>query len=262
VTFVHVDRGEAPLLLSLPHTGTELPAELVPRLVSRALALKDTDWRIDELYGFGRDMGATLVRSAMSRTVIDVNRDPSGQSLYPGQATTGLVPVESFDGEPLYRQGEVPDHAEICQRKERWFEPYHAALAAEIARLSARHKKLVVYDCHSIRSVVPRLFDGMLPVFNIGTNGGTSCDPGLREVVAEACGRTGESLVVDGRFKGGWITRHYGAPGRGVHAIQMELAQRFYLDEARATEPDEPRAGRARTILREVLGATLAWARG
>jgi formiminoglutamase len=259
---ITVHRGEAPLLVSLPHTGTALPDDLVPRLVSAELALRDTDWRIDDLYGFVRALGATVVRTATSRTVIDVNRDPSGHSLYPGQATTGLVPVETFDGEPLYRAGAAPDAAEIEARKSRHFEPFHSALDAEIARLRTLHARIVVYDCHSIRSLVPRLFAGELPVFNIGTNSGASCDPALTEAVRAACAATGESLIVDGRFKGGWITRRNGRPGEGVHAIQMELAQRFYMDEARPTVPDAARAARAETALGRVIGAALAFARG
>jgi len=261
MTFLTVHRGDEPLIVSLPHTGTELPGKILPRLVSPRMALKDTDWRIDALYGFARDLGATTVHTALSRSAIDVNRDPFGLSLYPGQATTGLVPVETFDGEPLYRAGEAPGEAEIADRRERWFAPYHAALAQEIARLAARHSRLVLYDCHSIRSRVPRLFEGELPVFNVGTNGGTSCEAALRDAIVDACRRSGESLVIDGRFKGGFITRHYGAPGRGVHAIQMELAQRFYMDEERPQVPDEARAGRAAAILKDALGAALAWAK-
>jgi formiminoglutamase len=259
VTIVAVERGEAPLIVSLPHSGTEIPSSILPRLVSRGLALRDTDWRVDDLYAFTRRLGATIVQTSLSRTAIDVNRDPSGASLYPGQATTGLVPVETFDGEPLYRDGSAPDAAEIADRRERWFEPYHAALRVEIARLRAAHPRIVLYDCHSIRSLVPRLFEGQLPVFNIGTNGGASCDPGLTEAVASKCRASGESTVVNGRFKGGWITRHYGAPSDGVHAIQMELAQRFYLDEARPSEPDPPRAAAAERLLHTVIGAALAW---
>jgi N-formylglutamate deformylase len=258
---VTVRRGEAPLIVSLPHTGMQLPDAIIPRLVSVELARKDTDWRIEELYGFSGELGATILHTTMSRTVIDVNRDPSGRSLYPGQATTGLVPVETFDGEALYHDGEDPDKAEIEERRRLWFEPYHEALRTEIRRLGARHRRLVIYDCHSIRSRVPRLFPGELPVFNIGTNGGTSCDAGLSGAVAEACRTTGESLVVDGRFRGGWITRHYGMPGEGVNAIQMELAQRLYLDEAKPEQQDLARAERAQAMLRGIVGAALGWAR-
>ncbi len=164
------------------------------------------------------------MRTALSRTVIDVNRDPRGASLYPGQATTGLCPTETFDGEPLYRPGQEPDPAEIDRRRAVFFEPYHAALTSEIARLRSLHGKVVLYDCHSIRSVVPRLFDGKLPVFNIGTNDGKSADPALQALVAQLLAESGETSVVNGRFKGGCITRHYGDPPGGVHALQMELA--------------------------------------
>ncbi|HUD27739.1 MAG TPA: N-formylglutamate deformylase, partial [Novosphingobium sp.] len=201
------------------------------------LARRDADWWVDELYAFAADMGATLVSTRISRSVIDLNRDPSGASLYPGQATTELCPTTTFDGEPLYT-GEVPDEAEIARRRALWFDPYHAALQAQIDRLRAVHGRVVLYDAHSIRSHVPRLFDGELPQFNIGTNGGRTCDPELTEDVVDAiAGHEADdwSLVVDGRFRGGWTTRHYGAPDKGVHAIQMELAIRGYMDE-----PDTP----------------------
>ena len=175
-------------------------------------------------------MGATTVRTAISRTVIDVNRDPSGASLYPGQATTGLCPVTTFDGEALYR-GETPDEAEIARRRAAYFKPYHAALAGEIARLKAQHGVVVLYEAHSIRSHVPRLFDGALPNFNIGTNEGRSCGAALTLAVEAACGAGAFSRVTNGRFKGGWTTRNYGAPESGVHAIQMELACRGYMDD-------------------------------
>ena len=229
--WLEIRRGEAPLLVSLPHTGTDIPPDIEDRLVSPWLARKDADWWIDRLYGFAASLGATTVRTAVSRTVVDVNRDPSGASLYPGQATTELCPTTTFDGEPLYRPGAALAPGEVEERRARWFDPYHAALDAEVARLKARHGRVVVYDCHSIRSIVPRLFDGRLPVFNIGTNGGASCAPALAEDVAALCRGTGRSVVVDGRFRGGFITRRLGRPADGVHAIQMELACRAYLDE-------------------------------
>ncbi|MBV9636338.1 MAG: N-formylglutamate deformylase [Methylobacteriaceae bacterium] len=233
MSFIIVEPREAPLILSIPHAGTEIPEEIASRLVSMDLALKDTDWWMAELYGFARDLGATVLRTTTSRTVIDVNRDPSGASLYPGQATTGLVPTETFDGEPLYRAGLEPDAGEVAARRQTWFEPYHAALAAQIERLRARHRRLVLYDCHSIRSRVPRFFAVELPVFNIGTNEGRSAEGSIVTAVETVCRATGQPTVVDGRFKGGWITRHYGRPQAGVEAIQMELAQRFYMDEAK-----------------------------
>ena len=235
--FLEIHRGEAPLIVAFPHTGTDLPAEVEGGFVSPWLARRDADWWIDRLYGFARDLGATTVRTRLSRSVIDVNRDPSGASLYPGQATTELCPTTSFDGEPLYA-GPMPDVAEIDRRRALYFQPYHQALEAEIARLRAAHVGIILYDAHSIRSHIPRLFDGELPQFNIGTNNGTTCAPELRDAVAGICAASPYSHVVDGRFRGGWTTRHYGRPEDGVHAIQMELAIRGYM-----MEPEHPAPG-------------------
>ena len=267
-TWLSVTRGDAPLVLSMPHTGTEL-AGLEPRVVSPWLARQDADWWIAQVYAFAAAMGATIVRTAISRTVIDVNRDPSGVSLYPGQTTTGLCPTETFEGVPLYRDGEAPDAAEIEQRRRAFFDPYHAALRAEIDRLRAAHPKLVLYDCHSIRSVVPRLFDGTLPVFNLGTNSGASADPALTAQVEALMAASGQPFVVNGRFKGGWITRHHGQPAHGVHALQMELAFRAYLHEPATLSPDtwpapfDPvHAQPTLRCLQDILTTALRWARG
>lgn len=262
-----VRRGDAPLVVAFPHTGTDLPED-VGGLVSPWLARKDADWWLDRLYDFAHDLGATTICTAVSRTAIDVNRDPSGVSLYPGQATTELCPTTTFDGEPLYA-GALPDAAEIARRRAKWFDPYHAAVAAELARLRDRHPRVVLYDAHSIRSRIPRLFDGELPVFNIGTNGGATCDAALARAVEAACAASGFTHVVNGRFKGGWTTRRYGRPADGVHAIQMELACRGYMAEpSEPPEPDtwpapyEPElAAPLRGVLRAVLNACLAAAR-
>jgi len=236
--WLSVTRGEAQLIVSLPHTGIDLAA-LAPRLQSEWLARCDCDWWIDRLYGFAAGLGATVIHTAISRTVIDVNRDPSGVSLYPGQATTTLCPLDTFEGAPLYLDGQEPDEAEIAARRAAFFDPYHTALEREIARLRAIHPHIVVYDCHSIRSVLPRLFDGPLPVFNLGTNNGASCDPALQALVAAYIERSGQSWVVNGRFKGGYITRHHGRPSDGVHAVQMEISCRGYLREpGAASQPD------------------------
>jgi formiminoglutamase len=268
--WLQVTRGSAPLIVSLPHTGTELPPLIEARLVSPWLARKDADWWVDRLYAFAADLGATLVRTAISRTVIDVNRDPSGASLYPGQATTELCPLTTFDGEPLYKDGLAPDAAEIAARRANYFEPYHAALAAEIERLRARHRRVVLYEAHSIRSRIPRLFDGELPNLNIGTNDGASCDAALQAAVERACAASAFTHVVNGRFKGGWTTRRYGQPDAGVHAAQMELACRGYMDDP--TEPPTPQTWPARyrddqaqplrAVLADVLAACLAFASG
>lgn len=263
--WLEVHRGDAPLIVSFPHTGTYLPADIEPRLVSPWLARKDADWWVHELYGFARDLGATMVRTRISRTVIDVNRDPSGASLYPGQATTELCPLTTFDGEPLYRDGQTPSADEIATRRRSWFLPYHEGLAAEIARLRSRFGTVVLYDAHSIRSRIPRLFEGELPHLNIGSNGGLTCAAELRAAVEEACALSKFSHVVDGRFRGGWTTRHYGEPEAGVHAIQMELACRSYMDEPEgpASEgawpaPYNPtRAAPIRAVLQDVLQASL-----
>jgi len=262
-----VTPGAAPLVVSLPHTGTVLPPELESRLASSWLARKDIDWWIDRLYGFAADLGATVVHTAISRTVIDVNRDPDGVSLYPGQATTALCPTETFDGEPLYADGDAPGAREVAERLRHYFAPYHAALGGQLTRLLAQHPRVVLYDCHAIRSQIPRLFSGELPQFNLGTSDGASCDGTLTQIVEHWCDRSGLSRVTNGRFKGGYITRHYGRPEAGVHAIQMELACRGYIDEPSAVGPEtwptpysDARAARLRDTLVAVLEGALAWA--
>ncbi len=226
-----VEPGDAPLVLSVPHAGTRLPGEVEMRLVSPWLARKDTDWYVDRLYSFAGELGATVIRTLLSRTVIDVNRDPEGRSLYPGQATTELCPTTTFDGEPLYPAGREPDARGIAARRARYYAPYHDAISNELARLRKTHDTVVLFDAHSIRSVVPRLFEGTLPVFNLGTNSGRSCAPALARSLQDICAASGLPTVVDGRFKGGYITRQYGQPESGVHAVQLELAMRAYLEE-------------------------------
>ena len=267
--WLKVRRGDAPVVVSLPHTGTAIPAEIEAQLVSPWLSRKDADWWVDDLYDFAHELGITTVRTAMSRTVIDVNRDPSGQSLYPGQSTTGLCPIATFDNEALYLKGMGPDANDINQRLEAYFVPYHAALLGELERLGATNPRVVLYDAHSIRSRVPHLFDGELPQFNIGTNSGESCDSSLTEAVEAVCAASGLSSVTNGRFKGGWITRYYGEPARGVHAIQMELACRGYMHEPEGAvtldnwpSPYDPKhAAPLRNVLRQVLEACIAFAR-
>ena len=268
--FLEITRGTAPLLVSIPHTGTEVPGEIEADLVSLWLARKDADWWIERLYDFAPALGATVLRTTISRTVIDVNRDPSGASLYPGQATTGLCPTETFDGETLYRAGREPDEAEIARRRALYFAPYHDALAAEIARLRQMHPRIVLYDCHSIRSVVPRLFDGELPHLNLGTNSGLSCDASLQQAVEAICAASPFSWVANGRFKGGWITRTYGRPSDGVHAIQMELACRAYMEEPEGpvsernwpTDFDSRVGAPIRQTLGQLLEACIHWTSG
>jgi len=265
--WLEVRRGQAPLIISFPHTGTEIPPEIEAQLVSPWLARKDADWWIHRLYDFAAELGATTVRTSISRSVIDVNRDPSGASLYPGQATTELCPTTTFDGEPLYL-GAAPSEAEITRRRASYFEPYHAALKAEIDRLKAEHGKVVLYEAHSIRSRIPRLFEGELPNFNLGTNSGQSCALELTATIESACDASPFSRVTNGRFKGGWTTRHYGRPESGVHGVQMELACRGYMDDPAAPPtpatwpaPYSPtQAAPMRAALTNVLKACLAFA--
>jgi len=263
-----VTEGAAPLLLTLPHTGTSIPSAVNASLVSGWLARKDTDWWIERLYGFGAQLDASVVRTTISRTVIDANRDPSGASLYPGLATTELCPTTTFDGERLYRAACEPQQSEIEARRRQYFDPYHRAVQAQIARLRASHRTVVVYDCHSIRSRIPRLFAGTLPHFNIGTFDGASCAPELTSSVEQLCDGAQLARVTNGRFKGGYTTRHYGRPGEGVHALQMELACRAYLREpsgelgADNWPPpyEEAFAAPLRAVLERVLAACLAFA--
>jgi N-formylglutamate deformylase len=263
-----VRRGSAPLLVSFPHTGTDLPAELADGFVSPWLARKDTDHWVHLLYDFVHELGATSVRTSISRSVIDVNRDPSGASLYPGQTTTALCPTTTFDGEALYRSGQEPDAAEIARRRARYFAPYHACLRTELNRLAAQHEVVVLYDAHSIPSFVPRLFAGALPELNLGNYDGRSCGAALLESAEQVCARSRFTSIVNGRFQGGYITRHYGQPERGVHALQLELAMRAYLLEPAATPtpenwppPYEPaRAAALRSVLRSILESCLEFA--
>jgi formiminoglutamase len=254
---VTVDAGEGPLLISWPHTGTTIPVEVGRQLVSTDAALKDTDWYVERLYGFVGQFQATVVRTTVSRVVIDVNRDPAGHSLYPGMATTGLCPTTTFDGEPLYKNGRVPDELEIGNRRKSYFDPYHEAIATEIARLRSHHDHVLLYDCHSIRSAIPRLFDGVLPILNIGTNDGASCSHRIQSQIVEICKRSEFNSVLNGRFKGGWITRKYGCPREGVHAVQIEIAQRSYMEEGLAPQYEDEKAQAMGKFLRVLIRGIL-----
>lgn len=253
-------QGGAPLIVSIPHAGTQIPGDITG-LVSQELARRDADHHVDLLYDFAHGLGATLISSQISRTVIDLNRDPSGASLYPGQATTGLCPLTTFDGEPLYQVAREPSQVEIARRRAAYFEPYHGAIVAQIARLRALHPAIVLYDAHSIASHVPRLFDGTLPQFNIGSFGGLSCASALTEAMARDCDP--DSHVVNGRFKGGWITRHYGAPQHNIHAVQMELAIRGYGNEDGVWPPawDPALAAPLQAKLHTILNTCLSFAK-
>ena len=259
MTPVEVSRGAGPIILGMPHGGMFLPPEVRARLNPLGRTLADADWHIDALYA-GLAPDATVVRATFHRYVIDANRPPDGASLYPGQNTTGLIPETDFDGRPIWDAPPTP--ADAAARLAAFHAPYHAALAAEIARVRARHGVAILWDCHSIRSRIPFLFDGVLPDFNIGTADGASCDASITAAVQAACaGALGFTHVTNGRFKGGWTTRHYGRPATGVHAIQMEIAQSAYLETEQppfAYSPD--RAGRIRPALAAALARLAALA--
>lgn len=258
--WLKVSSGDVPLIVSIPHAGTQIPDDMIGDYQSPWLARKDADWWIDKLYDFAEELGASVIRTTISRSVIDVNRDPSGKSLYPGQATTELCPTTTFDGEALYKKGAEPDATIVVARRLHFFDPYHAAIDDEIARLRTDHERVVLYEAHSIRSHIPRLFEGELANFNIGTNSGEACSKELARRVAVACHHSRYTQVIDGRFKGGYTTRHHGAPNMGVHAIQMELACRGYMeDPAKISDKNWPtpydpaHAAPMRLILRKVL---------
>lgn len=259
MTPAHVVRGDGPVVVGLPHGGTHVPPEVWARLNARGRALADTDWHVDRLYD-GLLPGATTVRATHHRYVIDVNRPPGGESLYPGQATTDLVPLTDFDGVPIWDAS--PGEADVADRLRFCHAPYHAVLAAEIARVRDAHGVAILWDAHSIRSRVPRLFEGTLPDLSVGTNDGASCDGRVEAaVMALARGTEGFTCVFNGRFKGGWTTRHHGRPAEGVHAVQMEVAQSAYLAaEAAPWAYDEGRAARLRPVLAAMLAALAALA--
>jgi len=256
---VTVEEHDTPLILSLPHSGTALPIGMRDRLTEIGRTLPDTDWHIDRLYAFAELLPATTVTAVFSRYVIDVNRDPAGASLYPGQVTTGLVPTTTFAGDPLYRAGEAPDDAEIEARTRTYFAAYHDALGEQIERVKARHGLALLYDCHSIRSRIPRLFEGELPSLNLGTNDGRSCAGELEAALEAAMTKSPYSSVTNGRFKGGWITRHYGNPAAGVHAAQLELAQRTYMHEDPPYAFDHDQAQALQPTLLTLLETMLAF---
>ncbi len=253
--------GSRPLLLSLPHVGTQLPEALKPRLVPRAMAVEDTDWHLERLYTFAKALGVSLLVPRHSRYVVDLNRPPENAAMYPGINNTGLCPATFFTGEPLYQDGQTPDDAEVAQRVATYWRPYHDTLAAELARLKAAHGRVVLFDGHSIHGELPWLFDGRLPDLNLGTASGSSCAPALREALAAVlAAQSAYSVAVDGRFKGGHITRFYGQPEQGVHAVQLEMAWRCYMDEAPPYAWRDDRAAAVQPLLQQLVLAMLAFA--
>ena len=253
-------RGTAPLLVSVPHAGTALPAALRERLLPRAAGVEDTDWHLERLYAFVRELGASLIVPHYSRYVIDLNRPREDTPMYPGVNNTGLAPTRFFSGDALYRGGCEPDAGEIAERVTRYWQPYHDALAAELARLRAAHGHAVLFDAHSIKSELPWLFEGTLTHLNLGTADGSSCAPTLAAALATVLGaqqRWGH--VIDGRFKGGHITRRYGLPAQQWHAVQLEMCWRCYLDESRPAEWSAERAADVAPLLHALVQAMIDW---
>ncbi len=249
-------RGTSPLFVSLPHDGTALPEDIAARMTEGARRVPDTDWHVSRLYAFAREISASIIVPKYSRYVVDLNRPPDDVSLYPGQNTTGLCPIVQFSGEKIYLPGQEPTPDEIARRVGKYWRPYHHALAAEIARIKAAHGRVVLWEGHSIRSVVPFLFEGRLPDFNLGTANGASCSPEMQRCLADVLETQRDySFLVNGRFKGGYITRHYGDPANGVDAIQLELAQCNYMDED-SFAYDETKAPRVQAVIRRLLLAT------
>ena len=254
---LNLHRGTAPLLISLPHDGVGLPAGIAERMTGSARALPDTDWFVSRLYASGVALGASVLVPNYSRYVVDLNRPPDDASLYPGQNTTGLCPTQQFNGEPIYQPGQQPQSDEIAARVDAFWLPYHQALRAELDRLHALHGRVLLWEGHSIKSRLPFLFDGRLPDINLGTASGASCTPATQQRIERSLSAQSQySWVINGRFKGGYITRHYGRPERGIEAVQLELAQCNYMDEERGVY-DDTKAERTQTILETLLRAAL-----
>ena len=256
-------RGSTALLVSLPHVGTIIPETLRGDYVERALAVEDTDWHLDALYGFVRELGASLLVPRLSRYVIDLNRPPENAPMYPGSNNTELCPTRSFMGEALYRQGEAPDDTEIARRRDHYWLPYHECLGGELERIKAQYGYALLWDGHSIKSRLPWMFEGKLPDLNLGTAGGASCAPALRSALMRVLAKQSAfTHVTDGRFKGGHITRQYGRPERGVHAVQLEMCWSCYMEESPPYAIEAARAAVLQNVLRELVSTALGWRPG
>jgi N-formylglutamate deformylase len=255
-----LQRGTTPLLVSVPHAGTRIAPAIADALLPRALQVEDTDWHLDRLYAFAAEMGAGLIVPTFSRYVVDLNRPSDNRPMYAGANNTELCPTRFFTGEPLYREGRVPSEAEVQRRVATYWQPYHDALRDELQRLKAIHGHAVLFDGHSIKSELPWLFEGRLPDLNLGTASGQSCAPSLREALAAVLGRQQSfSVAVDGRFKGGHITRHYGRPGDGIHAVQLEQCWSTYMRETPPYDWDAGRAAGVQPLLRELVQSMIGW---
>jgi N-formylglutamate deformylase len=253
-------QGATPLLISLPHVGRQLPDDLASRCVERALAVEDTDWHLDELYAFARDMGAGMLVPRFSRYVVDLNRPPDNAPMYAGANNTGLCPTCFFTGDPLYREGQGLRAGEVAERVDTYWRPYHDEIANELGRLASIHGHAVLFEGHSIKSELPWLFEGTLPALNLGTVDGNSCAASMRAALVNVLDSQEHfSHVVDGRFKGGYITRRYGRPEQGVHAVQLEKCWRTYMREEPPYELDAERVARLEPVLRSMIRSMIDW---
>lgn len=257
----HLHQGHAPLLVSLPHVGTELPAGLAERLVPRALQLEDTDWHLETLYQFAHELGASVLVPRYSRYAIDLNRPPHNEPMYPGANNTALCPTTFFSGDSLYLPGQEPDNQEVQDRVHHLWAPYHEALQSELRRLQSIHGQVVLFDAHSICESLPWLFEGRLPQLNLGTVSGGSCSPVLKERLTDVLEhQCVYSQVVDGRFKGGFITRNYGRPETHVHAVQLEMGWSCYLHDDAPWRLDGARVSQIQPLLKRLLITCRDWA--
>ncbi len=251
-------RGTAPLLISLPHDGSAIPPAMSARMTPEARTAPDTDWYVSRLYAFAHELGASILTPRYSRYVVDLNRPPDDTSLYPGQNTTGLCPIVRFSGEPVYLPGAEPDAEEVLARVETYWRPYHTMLRDELQRLREQHGRVLLWEGHSIRGEVPFLFDGHLPDMNLGTVSGASCAPSVQTRIEDALrAQNSYDWVANGRFKGGYITRYYGDPAHGIDAVQLEIAQRIYMDEI-SREWREPLATQATAAIRDLIVAAMS----
>ncbi|MGB2831326.1 MAG: N-formylglutamate deformylase [Methylotenera sp.] len=260
----HFCSGNSPLLISMPHAGTDIPEDIKHRITPEAALLPDVDWHLPILYDMAKDFDISVISAEYARYLIDLNRSPENTSLYPGQDVTGLCPIDTFAKSAIYLDGEQPDENEIRNRIERYWQPYHEKLSSELQRIRAIHGVAILWDAHSIASHVPRFFSGQLPDLNFGTADLTSCDASLQETLAivmrDSIHAKKYSHVFNGRFKGGYITRHYGAPTMNIHAIQLEISQCIYMEENSPYKYDAELAVKVKPLLTDLLKACLHWA--
>lgn len=243
--------GDSPLLVTVPHDGRMIPGDIAVKMTEAGRSIPDTDWHVARLYEFVTELGASLIVANYSRYVVDLNRPADDAAMYEGQLSTGLCPRQAFDGRELY-EGETD--IDVAGRLDEYWNPYHDKVQQTIDSLREKHGHALLWDAHSIKSHMPTLFDGELPVLNVGTYDGQSCDSARADAVMEVATASQYAAIFNGRFKGGYTTRHYGNPAAGVHAVQLELAQRAYMDETSGAY-DEVAASQLGDTLRRMMVA-------